>query len=170
MLLILGITETTAMRDAAKARKQLESLKALGVRLAIDDFGTRYSSLLQLRRFPIDTLKIDHAFVGDMTQNLTDHAIVTASINLAKALDLEVVAEGSKPTSSFKRYITWDANSDRAITGAASCLRQNSATGGGTTDSAGSLDKATRNPSKLIPNRRCPTFSPQPPRRTMTVP
>ncbi len=93
-LLKFEITETTVMRDPAKAAELLQALKDLGVRISVDDFGTGYSSLAYLKRFPIDVLKIDRGFVRDLPGDSEDLALCGAIIDLAHALDLEVVAEG----------------------------------------------------------------------------
>jgi EAL domain-containing protein (putative c-di-GMP-specific phosphodiesterase class I) len=82
------------MHDAAEAARTLQNLKNYGVRLAVDDFGTGYSSLAYLRRFPIDALKVDRAFIRDLTTNAEDATITLAIINLAHSLKLGVVAEG----------------------------------------------------------------------------
>ena len=92
--LSLEITESALIQDATAAEAILSSLKALGLRLAIDDFGTGYSSLSYLRRFPIDILKIDQSFVAQLGTDAESTAIVTSVVHLAKALSLEVVAEG----------------------------------------------------------------------------
>jgi EAL domain-containing protein (putative c-di-GMP-specific phosphodiesterase class I) len=90
----IEITETSMMRDPDGVGTVLRALRALGVRVAIDDFGTGYSSLSHLRRFPIDTLKIDKTFVSDILHDLQAAAIVSAVIAMARALHLEVIAEG----------------------------------------------------------------------------
>jgi len=90
----LELTETFLMQDSSSTAAVLRSLKQLGVRLALDDFGTGYSSLSHLKGFPIDTLKIDRAFVSEITTNADDASIVRAVITLGKSLQLRVVAEG----------------------------------------------------------------------------
>ena len=93
-MLELELTESILIRDAEDALKRLESLAELGVRLAIDDFGTGYSSLSYLKRFPINKLKIDRSFIMHLPGDESDVAIVSAIINLARALKLRVIAEG----------------------------------------------------------------------------
>ena len=93
-LLELEITEGMIMHRADQAVAVLERLHKLGVRLSVDDFGTGYSSLSYLKRFPVQTLKIDRSFVNDLTTDGDDGSIVTAIIAMAKSLKLEVVAEG----------------------------------------------------------------------------
>lgn len=90
----LELTESCIMQDAEAALQTLGKLKAMGVRLSIDDFGTGYSSLIYLRRFPIDTLKIDRAFTQDMMTSPDAQAIIDAIIAMAEALKLTVIAEG----------------------------------------------------------------------------
>jgi len=92
--LTLEITESALMRDAASALVVLSALKELGVLLAIDDFGTGYSSLSYLQRFPLDILKVDRMFVAELGMRTGGDEIVSAVIQLAHALGLEVVAEG----------------------------------------------------------------------------
>ena len=93
-LLQIEITESLLMNDAEAGQRILRGLNSAGVKLSIDDFGTGYSSLAYLRRFPLDTLKIDRAFIRDMVENPDDAAITLAMINLAHSLNLKVVAEG----------------------------------------------------------------------------
>jgi PAS domain S-box-containing protein len=92
----LEIIETIAMGDAEKSGQVLAQLKALGVRLSIDDFGTGYSSLSRLRRIPVDTLKIDRAFIMNMDSDSESREIVRIIITLAHNLGLKVVAEGTE--------------------------------------------------------------------------
>ena len=90
----LEITESTIMKRPEEVISILHQLKAMGVKLSIDDFGTGYSSLNYLRKFPIDLLKIDAAFIRDITENKEDRLIVKGIIALAKSLNLQVLAEG----------------------------------------------------------------------------
>jgi diguanylate cyclase (GGDEF)-like protein/PAS domain S-box-containing protein len=93
-LLELELTESALMANAEHTIEVLGNLKLLGIRIAIDDFGTGYSSLAYLKRFPIDKLKIDIAFVRDVTVNPDDAAIALAIISMAHSLHMQVIAEG----------------------------------------------------------------------------
>ena len=88
----IELTESLAMNDVAATFQTMSQLRTLGVKLSIDDFGTGYSSLSYLRRFPVDTLKIDQSFVK--TMDAENYAIVKTIIGLARNLELKVVAEG----------------------------------------------------------------------------
>jgi predicted signal transduction protein with EAL and GGDEF domain len=99
----LEIIETIAMGDAEKSGHVLAQLKALGVRLSIDDFGTGYSSLSRLRRIPVDTLKIDRAFIMNMDTDPESREIVRTIIMLAHNLGLKVVAEGAETESQINQ-------------------------------------------------------------------
>jgi len=90
----LEITESVLMHDARITARELERLKALGVKIAIDDFGTGYSSLSYLRQLPIDQLKIDRSFISGQECNGESQEIVKSIISLARSLGLTVVAEG----------------------------------------------------------------------------
>jgi diguanylate cyclase (GGDEF)-like protein/PAS domain S-box-containing protein len=92
--LVLEMTETALIHDAAVAARRLHELRHLGVRLAIDDFGTGYSSLSYLRQFPVDILKIDRSFINTITDRTKIPAIVRGLLDLGRTLELETVAEG----------------------------------------------------------------------------
>ena len=93
-LLELELTESSLMANTERTIATLDALKALGVDISIDDFGTGYSSLAYLRRFPIDALKIDIAFIRDITNNADAAAIVLAIIRMSHILKLDTIAEG----------------------------------------------------------------------------
>jgi EAL domain-containing protein (putative c-di-GMP-specific phosphodiesterase class I) len=90
----LEITESVLMQDAESTAARMRALTDIGVRFAIDDFGTGYSSLSYLRRFPVDTLKIDRSFVEGLGTDAQALAIVRSIVALAKALNLSVTGEG----------------------------------------------------------------------------
>ncbi len=101
--LVLEVTEGVFLSDADEAAKRLDLLRRLGVRVAVDDFGTGYSSLTYLQRLPVDILKIDRAFVSRLGLAQSDDAIVRAILDLASALDLEVIAEGVETADQLER-------------------------------------------------------------------
>ncbi len=101
-LLELEITESMIMQHVDIAAEKAAAMKKLGIGLAIDDFGTGYSSLSQLKLFPIDTLKIDRAFVRDIPDSDDDTAITKAVITLGKALGVRVVAEGVETSAQYQ--------------------------------------------------------------------
>ncbi|NIA57838.1 EAL domain-containing protein [Massilia sp. TW-1] len=90
----IELTESQVMDDVEQALDAMQRLKALGVKLSLDDFGTGYSSLAYLKRFPIDVLKIDKAFIRNLTTDPDDAVIVRSIITLGQSLQLEVIAEG----------------------------------------------------------------------------
>jgi diguanylate cyclase (GGDEF)-like protein len=96
--LALEITESVIMEKRSTAEQILRALKNLGVRLAMDDFGTGYSSITNLKSFPVDTIKIDRSMVEGMDEDPEARVVVSASIDLAHALGLGVVAEGVETT------------------------------------------------------------------------
>jgi EAL domain-containing protein (putative c-di-GMP-specific phosphodiesterase class I) len=104
-LLGLEITEGVAMRDVELSIRTLEALKELGLTVSIDDFGTGHSSLAYLKRYPVDTLKIDRSFVIDITTNRSDQAIACSIIALAQALELNVLAEGVETAEQLEFLI-----------------------------------------------------------------
>lgn len=101
----LELTESCIMQDAETALLTLSKLKAMGISLSIDDFGTGYSSLIYLRRFPLDTLKIDRAFTQDMMKSSDAEAIIDAIIAMAAALKLKVVAEGVETEAQMRMLV-----------------------------------------------------------------
>ena len=96
----IELTESLAMNDVAATGQTMAQLRTLGVKLSIDDFGTGYSSLSYLRRFPVDTLKIDQSFVK--TMDAENYAIIKTIVGLARNLDLKVVAEGVETTDQHQ--------------------------------------------------------------------
>jgi diguanylate cyclase (GGDEF)-like protein/PAS domain S-box-containing protein len=101
----LEITETIMLQDLEENVRTLQDLKAMGLRISLDDFGTGYSSLSYLKRFPIDTLKIDRSFVQDIATNPEDGAITSAIIAMAKGLHIAPMAEGvEKPEQRAYLY------------------------------------------------------------------
>jgi EAL domain-containing protein (putative c-di-GMP-specific phosphodiesterase class I) len=88
------IIESTAMQSPEASLRTLYELKRLGIRISFDDFGTGHSSLAYLKRFPIDTLKIDQSFIRVITRDPDTAAIVTAIIAMGHSLRLKVIAEG----------------------------------------------------------------------------
>jgi len=99
------VTETTAMTDPERAIERLTALRALGIRLSIDDFGTGYSSLFQLKRLPLDALKLDRAFVSGIEKNQNDAVICATTIAMARSLGLHVIAEGVE-TKAQRDFLT----------------------------------------------------------------
>ena len=97
-LLKLEVTESGVMEDPEGAIIKMRQLRQLGIRFSIDDFGTGYSSLSYLKKFPIDTLKIDRSFVCDSTKNRDDQEIIKTIIAMAQNLNIDTVAEGVETT------------------------------------------------------------------------
>jgi len=95
------VTETVIMQNPEFAAGILSELRDLGIHISIDDFGTGYSSLAHLKRFSINTLKIDQVFVRDIEVSSADAAITTAIIAMGNSLNLNVIAEGVETTGQF---------------------------------------------------------------------
>ncbi len=98
----LEVTESDIMKNPDLAIETLCALNKIGVKIAIDDFGTGYSSLSYLKRLPVDKLKIDRAFIKDITQNKDDAAITQAIIIMAQTLGLDVLAEGVETNKQLR--------------------------------------------------------------------
>jgi len=98
----IELTESVLMVNVENNIQILSSLKDMGLKISLDDFGTGYSSLSYLKRFPIDTLKIDQSFVRDIATDPDDAAIVTAIIAMAKSLNFKTIAEGVETEEQLK--------------------------------------------------------------------
>ncbi|HET7795247.1 MAG TPA: EAL domain-containing protein [Rhizobacter sp.] len=98
----IEITESVLMADSHSTLSKLHALRELGVRIALDDFGTGYSSLAYLRRFPFDQLKIDRSFVSEIVDRPDARAIVRATIDMARALRMDTLAEGVEDPSAIE--------------------------------------------------------------------
>jgi EAL domain-containing protein (putative c-di-GMP-specific phosphodiesterase class I) len=90
----LEVTETAVLRRPDVARRALQALRRLGVRVALDDFGLGYSSLTHLKALPVDVVKVDRSFVADLVRSTEDRAVVEAVLTLARRMGLTVIAEG----------------------------------------------------------------------------
>ena len=101
----IELTESLLMEDTEATRSLLESFTRMGVRLAIDDFGTGHSSLSYLRRFNVDTLKIDRSFVQTLPGSREDSAIASAVIALGRSMHMNVVAEGVETPDQADRLL-----------------------------------------------------------------
>jgi EAL domain-containing protein (putative c-di-GMP-specific phosphodiesterase class I) len=106
----LEITETVTMDNADRTIRVVNGMKRLGVRLSIDDFGTGYSSLSYLRRFPMDTLKIDRSFVQNLASNSENLEIVRTIMSLARNLGMDVVAEGAETADEIAHLKALDCD------------------------------------------------------------
>ncbi|KTC57747.1 putative bifunctional diguanylate cyclase/phosphodiesterase [Pseudomonas savastanoi] len=106
-LLEFELTESMLMIDPESAVEILRDIKSHGISLSVDDFGTGYSSLAYLKRFPLDALKIDRAFIKDITSNHEDAAITRAVIVLAHELGLKVIAEGVETVDQLALLVTY---------------------------------------------------------------
>ncbi|PZC49703.1 MAG: putative signal transduction protein [Chloroflexi bacterium] len=101
----LEVTETSLLADIATSQRNLEAIRAMGVRVAIDDFGTGYSSLNYLRQLPVDTLKVDKSFMDEVARDHQAQKLFTAIVGIADSLDLAVTVEGVETASQLQRVI-----------------------------------------------------------------
>jgi EAL domain-containing protein (putative c-di-GMP-specific phosphodiesterase class I) len=99
----LELTERVMMDDSVSTLAVLNGLRSIGIRLAVDDFGTGYSSLSYLKRFPIDRVKIDRSFVAGLDSSGSDSSLVEAIVAMARALQLQPVAEGVETETQAAR-------------------------------------------------------------------
>ena len=106
----LEVTEEVLMRDAARATEVLADLRAMGIRLAVDDYGTGYSSLAYLHALPVDDLKLDRAFVAHCDTDPRSAAIVKSTVELAHNLDMRMIAEGVENEAVLDRLRRWDCD------------------------------------------------------------
>jgi EAL domain-containing protein (putative c-di-GMP-specific phosphodiesterase class I) len=106
----LEITESTLMHDTDHTVALLRQLHELGLTLSIDDFGTGYSSLSALQKFPISTLKIDKSFVHDMRASKDGAKIISAIIDLAHSMDMDVIAEGVESELQLRQLKTLECD------------------------------------------------------------
>ena len=107
-LLELDVTESLLMHDVEKTMRVLTELRDIGIRVAIDNFGIGYSSLSMLKKFPINTIKIDRSFIREITDITKDHALTNAVIAMGKTLSLNVVAQGVE-TKKQAEYLRQNA-------------------------------------------------------------
>ncbi|UEX76510.1 sensor domain-containing protein [Spiribacter halobius] len=100
--LVIELGESALLRDGGRLATTLRQVREWGVRFAVDDFGTGHSSVLQLRHLPVDWIKVDRTFVGQLPDNDAARSVVNASLGVARSLGLEVVAEGVETQAQFE--------------------------------------------------------------------
>lgn len=105
--LVFEITESAMMQDPERALEVLRQLRQLGVQLSVDDFGTGYSSLAQLKRMPVQELKIDQSFIRELSEYSEDAVIVRSTIEMSHSLGLRVVAEGIEQAPMLELLARW---------------------------------------------------------------
>jgi EAL domain-containing protein (putative c-di-GMP-specific phosphodiesterase class I) len=113
-VLVLEVTENMVLADPVRVSDVLAQLGELGLGLSLDDFGTGYSSLTHLKALPVGEVKIDRSFVGRMTTDPVDAAIVEATIRLAHSIGIRVVAEGIEDQATWTSLV---ANSCELVQG-----------------------------------------------------
>lgn len=100
-LITLEITETAVSADSVRAERTLNHLRALGIRISIDDFGVGYSSMSQLLQLPLDELKLDRSFIANLDNDVRAQAILAATVELGRTLGLDIVAEGIETSAAL---------------------------------------------------------------------
>lgn len=113
------ITEGSLVEDRAAAAARLASLRAAGVRIAVDDFGTGYASLAYLTSLPLDTLKIDRGLIADLIGGSRDRIVVKALVALARELELEVIVEGVEDYGQLALLASWNCDLYQGFLGSA---------------------------------------------------
>jgi EAL domain-containing protein (putative c-di-GMP-specific phosphodiesterase class I) len=108
--LTLEVTESSLGEDLSRARQSIDQLRRLGIRISIDDFGVGYSSMSQLLELPIDELKIDKTFVFALENDVRARAVISSTIELGRALNVTVVAEGIETLSNHQLLRTLGAD------------------------------------------------------------
>jgi diguanylate cyclase (GGDEF)-like protein/PAS domain S-box-containing protein len=106
----IEITESILLNDGDEIIEKLHKISEMGIKISIDDFGTGYSSLSYIKKFPIDTIKIDQSFMHGLTSDTEDESIVTAICTLAKSLHLNLIAEGVEESEQFRLLQTLQCN------------------------------------------------------------
>ena len=112
------ITESALLSNSREIAKRLNRLRAAGIRIAVDDFGTGYASLAYLTSLPLDVLKIDRGLIADIVGGERDRIVVKAMIALAKELDLKVVVEGVESTGQLALLADWGCDLYQGFLGA----------------------------------------------------
>ena len=108
--LVIELTESALVSDDDANTPQLEQIRDLGVRVAIDDFGTGYSGLAYLRTLPVDTIKIDQAFIAEIVTDPAAAAVLAAIVHLAHVLEFEVIAEGAETVAQVELLRSLDCD------------------------------------------------------------
>ena len=101
----MEITEELLLLDLDRARSQLEKLAASGIRVSLDDFGAGYSNIVYLRRLPINTLKLDRQLITDVCSDDKARSVLRAVVEIARALDLDLVAEGVETQAQARSLV-----------------------------------------------------------------
>lgn len=118
------ITESSLLADQALAAERLARLRAAGVQIAVDDFGTGYASMAWLTSLPLDTLKIDRGLIADLVEGKRDRIVVRAMIALARELNLKVVVEGVETAGQLALLADWGCDLYQGFLGSAALDEQ----------------------------------------------